>query len=120
LCSALQFATTTFGGLQVPFSGGRIDGGSVFGQYRAMTLTFPPHCSALDALQQEIALRWKNQGVKVVTLNPGRVLTHGEPASPGQSTVKVEDSIRGMIAVLDQLTKEQSGQTISWDGERLE
>jgi NAD(P)-dependent dehydrogenase (short-subunit alcohol dehydrogenase family) len=76
--------------------------------------------AALDSLQQEIALRWKNQGIKVVTLNPGRVLTHGEPASPGQVTVKVEDSIRGMIAVIDKLTKEQSGQTISWDGERLE
>ncbi|TFG84665.1 MAG: SDR family oxidoreductase [Chromatiales bacterium] len=76
--------------------------------------------AALDALQQEMALRWKNQGIKVVTMNPGRVLTHGEPASPGQSTVKVEDSIRGMIAVIDTLTKDQSGQTISWDGERLE
>ncbi|MDH4021733.1 MAG: SDR family oxidoreductase [Gammaproteobacteria bacterium] len=76
--------------------------------------------AALDSLQQEIALRWKNQGIKVVTLNPGRVLTHGEPATPGQATVEVEDSIRGMIAVIDKLTKEQSGQTISWDGERLE
>ena len=27
-----QSATTTFGGLQVPLPGGRIDGGSVFGQ----------------------------------------------------------------------------------------
>ena len=76
--------------------------------------------AALDSIQQEMAIRWKNQGIKVVTLNPGRVLTHGEPAGPGQATVKVEDSIRGMIAVIDSLTKEQSGETISWDGERLE
>jgi NAD(P)-dependent dehydrogenase (short-subunit alcohol dehydrogenase family) len=76
--------------------------------------------AALDSLQQEMALRWKNQGIKVVTLNPGRVLTHGEPASPGQATVSAGDSIRGMIAVIDKLTMEQSGQTIQWDGERLE
>jgi len=76
--------------------------------------------AALDALQQEIALRWKNQGIRVVTLNPGRVLTHGEPASPGQSTVDVADSVRGMIGVIDRLTMDQSGQTIQWDGERLE
>jgi len=76
--------------------------------------------AALDSIQQEIALRWKNQGIKVVTLNPGRVLTHGEPAGPGQSTVSAGDSIRGMIAVIDKLTPEQSGQTIQWDGERLE
>jgi NAD(P)-dependent dehydrogenase (short-subunit alcohol dehydrogenase family) len=76
--------------------------------------------AALDAIQQEIAMRWKNQGIRVVTLNPGRVLTHGEPAGPGQSTVDVEDSIRGMIAVIDGLSMEQSGATISWDGERIE
>lgn len=76
--------------------------------------------AALDALQQEMAMRWKNQGIKVVTLNPGRVLTHGEPATPGQNVVDVADSVRGMRAVIDKLTKEQSGQTIQWDGERLE
>jgi hypothetical protein len=56
----------------------------------------------------------------VVTLNPGRVLTHGEPAGPGQKTVSAGDSIRGMISVIDKLTMDQSGQTIQWDGERLE
>lgn len=76
--------------------------------------------AALDSIQQEIALRWKNQGIKVVTLNPGRVLTHGEPASPGQSTVSAADSIGGMIGIIDKLTMEQSGQTLQWDGERLE
>ena len=76
--------------------------------------------AALDAIQQEIALRWKNQGIKVVTLNPGRVLTHGEPAGPGQATVPIADSISGMIGVMDRLTMDQSGQTIQWDGERLE
>ncbi len=76
--------------------------------------------AALDSLQQEMALRWKNQGIKVVTLNPGRVLTHGEPAGPGQKTVSAGDSIRGMIAVINGLTMDQTGQTIQWDGDRLE
>ncbi len=76
--------------------------------------------AAMDALQQEMALRWKNQGIKVVTLNPGRVLTHGEPAGPGQKTVSAADSIRGMIGVIGKLTMEQTGQTIQWDGEPLE
>ena len=76
--------------------------------------------AALDSIQQEMAMRWKNQGIKVVTLNPGRVLTHGEPATPGQSTVSAGDSIRGMIGLIDRLTMEQSGQTLQWDGERLE
>jgi NAD(P)-dependent dehydrogenase (short-subunit alcohol dehydrogenase family) len=76
--------------------------------------------AALDAIQQEMALRWKNQGIKVYTLNPGRVLTHGEPAGPGQSTVAIEDSIRGMIGLIDRLGMEQSGQMFLWNGDRLE
>lgn len=72
--------------------------------------------AAMDAIQHEIAIRWKQQGIKVVTLMPGRVLTHGERATPGQATVTVEDSVAGMIKVLDTLTMEQADQTIQWDG----
>lgn len=73
--------------------------------------------AALDAIQREIAIRWRQQGIKVVTLMPGRVLTHGEPAAPEQATVDIEDSIGGMMKVIDTLTMEQTGQIIQWDGE---
>lgn len=76
--------------------------------------------AAMDALQREMALRWRRDGIKVVTLLPGRVLTHGEPAAPGQRAVPIADSIGGMIQVIATLTPEQSGQTINWDGERIE
>lgn len=76
--------------------------------------------AAMDALQHEIAIRWKNQGIKVVTLMPGRVLTHGERATPGQSTVSVQDSVAGMIRTLDNLTPEQSDHTVNWDGKVLD
>jgi NAD(P)-dependent dehydrogenase (short-subunit alcohol dehydrogenase family) len=72
--------------------------------------------AAMDAIQHEIAIRWKQQGIKVVTLMPGRVLTHGERATPGQAIVSAEDSVAGMMKVLDTLTVEQSDQTIQWDG----
>lgn len=76
--------------------------------------------AALDSLQKEIAIRWRSQGIKVVTMSPGRVLTHGGEAAPGQKTVPIEKSIAGMMRVIDTLTIEQSGQIISWDGERLD
>jgi NAD(P)-dependent dehydrogenase (short-subunit alcohol dehydrogenase family) len=76
--------------------------------------------ASLDAIQKEIAIRWKRQGVKVVTLLPGRVLTHGEADAPGQNAVDVSDSVAGMIAVLADLTIEQTGQTLQWDGELIE
>jgi NAD(P)-dependent dehydrogenase (short-subunit alcohol dehydrogenase family) len=75
--------------------------------------------AALDAIQKEIALRWRRQGIKVVTLLPGRVLTHGETTG-SEIAVPIADSIGGMIAVLDGLTIEQTGQTIQWDGELIE
>ena len=75
--------------------------------------------AALDSIQKEVAIRWKRQGVKVVTLQPGRVLTHGETAFPNQDVVDIEGSISGMIVVMDDLTMDQSGQTITWDGELI-
>ena len=76
--------------------------------------------AAMDAIQHEIAIRWKQQGIKVVTLMPGRVLTHGERATPGQSTVSAVDSVAGMIKVLDTLTMDVTGRTVQWDGEVIE
>jgi len=77
--------------------------------------------AALDAMQQEMAIRWRRDGIKVVTLLPGRVLTHGEPSGGGErGVVDIEVSISGMIRVLDGLTAEQSGHTIGWDGTLIE
>ncbi len=77
--------------------------------------------AALDAIQTEIALRWKRQGVKVVTLLPGRVYTHGEAGDPGATgVVAIENSVAGMLSVMDQLKLDQTGQTIAWNGERIE
>ncbi|MCP4090754.1 MAG: SDR family oxidoreductase [Gammaproteobacteria bacterium] len=76
--------------------------------------------AALDAWQKEIAIRWKRQGVRVVTLLPGRVLTHGEDPNTSMSHVSVDKSVAGMLQVLDNLTMEQSGQTFQWDGEFIE
>jgi NAD(P)-dependent dehydrogenase (short-subunit alcohol dehydrogenase family) len=76
--------------------------------------------AALDALQQEIAIRWKRQGIKAITLMPGRVLTHGEETGNEANVVAVEDSVAGMIAVLDNSTIEQSGHILQWDGELIE
>ena len=76
--------------------------------------------AAMDSMQKEIALRWKRQGVKVTTLLPGRVLTRGEDPARNPNAVPLEDSVAGMIQVIDDLTLEQSGYTYQWDGELIE
>ncbi len=76
--------------------------------------------AALDAMQMEMAIRWKRQGIKVLTLMPGRVLTHGEAPEEASNAVAVEDSVAGMIAILDSATMEQSGSAVRWNGELVE
>jgi len=76
--------------------------------------------AALDALQIEMAIRWKRQGIKVFTLMPGQVLTHGEDPGSATNEVAVEDSVAGMIALLENSTIEKSGSALRWDGELIE
>lgn len=77
--------------------------------------------AALDSIQKEIAIRWKGRNVRVVTLMPGRVLTHGEEDNGNQgNTVAVEDSVSGMIKVIEDLTMENSGRTIDWNGDVID
>jgi len=76
--------------------------------------------AALDAIQVEIAMRWRRQGVKAITLLPGRVLTRGEDPASDPRAVAVEDSVAGMVDLLENLTLEQSGRTWQWDGELVE
>jgi hypothetical protein len=52
--------------------------------------------------------------VRVITISPGRVPTHGEPLRKGM--VPIEDSITGMITVFDSFTLEQNGRSYQHDG----
>ena len=74
--------------------------------------------AALDAIQKEIAIRWRRQGVKAITLLPGRVLT--TEGATAADAVPIEQSIAGMIAVLERVDMQDSGRTIQWDGEVIE
>ncbi len=76
--------------------------------------------AALDSIQKEIAIRWKRQGVRVVTLLPGRVLTHGEPDNGTGNNVPIEQSIAGMIKVMDEFPMDMTGSTMQWDGVLIE
>ena len=75
--------------------------------------------AALDSLQLEIAKKGKPEGVKVITLQPGMVDTRnafGNVKSP--YLIDIEVSIGGMIDVIDNLTLDQSGDTILYNGEK--
>jgi len=73
--------------------------------------------AAIDNLHFDIGRKGKRDDIRVVTMTPGRVPTHGEKVN--KSMVKVEDSVRGMITVLEDFTIDRNGSTMRWNGELL-
>jgi len=70
--------------------------------------------AAIDNLMLDVARKGKKDGVRVITISPGRVPTHGGPLQKGM--VEIEDSIAGMINVFDEFTIEQNGRSYRHDG----
>ncbi len=70
--------------------------------------------AAIDNLMLDVARKGKKVGVRVITISPGRVPTHGGPMQKGM--VEIEDSIAGMIKVFDEFTIEQNGRSYRHDG----
>ncbi len=70
--------------------------------------------AAIDNLFLDVARKGKSDGVRVITVSPGRVATSGEAPSPRM--VPIKDSIGGMIRVFDEFTLEQNGRAYRYNG----
>jgi NAD(P)-dependent dehydrogenase (short-subunit alcohol dehydrogenase family) len=70
--------------------------------------------AAIDNLFLDVARKGKKDGVRVITVSPGRVPTRGEKMN--SRMVPIEDSIAGMIRVFEQFTLEQNGKAFRHDG----
>jgi len=70
--------------------------------------------AAIDNIFLDVARKGKKDGVRVITISPGRVPTHGGPLRKGM--VPIEDSITGMITVFESFTLEQNGRSYQHDG----
>jgi len=70
--------------------------------------------AAMDNLVLDIGRKGKRDGVRAVTISPGRVATQGEPHRRGM--VPIQDSVAGMIDVFEQFTLEQNGGAYRHDG----
>jgi len=70
--------------------------------------------AAIDNLFLDVARKGKKDGVRVITISPGRVPTRGEKLNPRM--VPIEKSIAGMIEVFEQFTLEQNGMAFRHDG----
>lgn len=72
--------------------------------------------AALNMLSRSMALDLRSDGIISVVFNPGWVKT--DMGGAGAPTA-VEDSVRGMLAVIDRLRPEQSGKFFNYTGEEL-
>jgi NAD(P)-dependent dehydrogenase (short-subunit alcohol dehydrogenase family) len=70
--------------------------------------------AAIDNLYIDIGRRGRKDGIKVLTLIPGRVPTHGETNTKGMTPVEV--SIAGMIEVMDNHELKQNGKSFWFNG----
>ena len=70
--------------------------------------------AAIDNLFIDIGRRGRKEGVRVITLIPGRVPTHGETNTKGMTPIDV--SIAGMIEVMNKHELKQNGKAFWFNG----
>ena len=73
--------------------------------------------AAIDNFFLDVARKGKKDGVRVITISPGRVATSGAETRPGM--VPIKESIGGMIQVFDEFTLEQNGGSYRHDGSEV-
>jgi len=74
--------------------------------------------AAIDNFQLDIGRQGRRDGIKVLVLMPGRVATHGENAT--KFFVPVEDSVAGMINVIETHSIKENGKTFRWNAGQAE
>ncbi len=73
--------------------------------------------AALNRFMAQLAKDVEEDGIKVAILTPGIVLSEGDQGRSFPGLVDIEESISGMINMIDNLTPEQSGKVFRWDGQ---
>lgn len=72
--------------------------------------------SALNMVTQNLAIELKEKGVTVVSLHPGWVKTK---MGGSDAEITIDESVKGLTKILHSLTIKNSGEYISYDGERF-
>ena len=72
--------------------------------------------AALNKAMQLVAVREKSEGVIVLLLHPGAVLTERQANLPYPGMIEMDVSVRGMIEQIDKATLEDAGRFIQYDG----
>jgi NAD(P)-dependent dehydrogenase (short-subunit alcohol dehydrogenase family) len=72
--------------------------------------------AALNRSFQLVAVKEKTEGVTVLMLHPGAVLTERQANLKFPGMIEMQPSVAGMIAVIDKATLADTGRFIQYDG----
>ncbi len=87
--------------------------GSIGSRTGASYYSYCASKSALNMFSRLLSFDLKNMGIIVLALHPGHVKTDmGGSAAP----LFPEESIRGMISLIDSITEADSGKFLDWEG----
>ena len=90
--------------------------GSISEKHSASNYPYSTSKTALNMITRMMAFELQRQGIAVVLISPGWVRTDmGGRSAP----VAVEDSIRGMLKIIDQASVMSAGRYLQWDGQEL-
>lgn len=95
-------------------------GGSIGGM-KNLTSAYGMSKAAVNHFARQLSIKYKENGNIVVPMHPGLVatdLTFGAP--PTVTLMKPEESVKGMLGVIDKLTLEDSGKFWTYEGDVYE
>ena len=90
--------------------------GSIDDNYSGRFYFYRSSKSALNSAARSLSIDWKDDGISVLILHPGWVKTDmGGPNAP----VSIDESIEGMMQVIDSTDIRDTGRFLNYDGKEL-
>jgi NAD(P)-dependent dehydrogenase (short-subunit alcohol dehydrogenase family) len=91
--------------------------GSIDDNYSGGYYFYRSSKAALNASAMSLSIDWKDQNIAVLMMHPGWVRTD---MGTSKAKLSIEESVTGMLNVIENFTIEQTGAFLNYAGQKLE